>query len=103
MKRIKTCAVCYLLALLLAYGLKTHYSRATSEELGWMLTPTAAAVEHLSGLEFERELGDTITLRRHPVEADNQWSRLWWLTPWGWGLAGGELVRIIAFYVGSSR
>ena len=56
-----------------------------------------------AGLEFERELGDTITLRRHPVEADNQWSRLWWLTPWGWGLAGGELVRIIAFYVGSSR
>lgn len=58
MKRIKTCAVCYLLALLLAYGLKTHYSRATSEELGWMLTPTAAAVEHLSGLEFERERGE---------------------------------------------
>lgn len=60
MKRILKgkCAACYLLALLLAYGLKTHYSRATSEELGWMLTPTAAAVEHLSGLDFERERGE---------------------------------------------
>lgn len=56
-----------------------------------------------AGLEFAKELGSDIDLRRHPVPTDSQWSRFWWLTPWGWGLAIGELVRITVFYIGGSR
>ena len=56
-----------------------------------------------AGLEFERELGDTIGLRRHPVKSDSQWSPLWFFTPWGWNLALGELLRIALFYIGASR
>ncbi|HKY07622.1 MAG TPA: exosortase K [Candidatus Binatia bacterium] len=39
----------------LAVGLKIHYSRAGSEELGWILRPTAALVEQISGIPFEKE------------------------------------------------
>jgi exosortase K len=47
----------YLLTLLLAFGLKYHYSRASSEDLDWILRPTAGVVEWLSGVEFQEEIG----------------------------------------------
>jgi exosortase K len=47
----------YSIALLLAYGLKAHYSHATSDNLDWILWPTARLVSWLSGLEFIREAG----------------------------------------------
>lgn len=56
-----------------------------------------------ASLEFASQLGDGIDLRRHPALKDNQWSGLWWLTPWGWWIAIGELVKIGVFYVGGSR
>lgn len=56
-----------------------------------------------AGLEFDHEFNGDITLRRHPVASDNQWGPLWWLTPWGWMLALGELSRILVFYIGASR
>ena len=40
-----------------ALALKTHYSRAESGELVWILAPTAAAVECLSGISFTYETG----------------------------------------------
>jgi exosortase K len=49
--------VFYLLALLIAYGLKYHYSRATSADLAWILSPTAALVAQLSGVAFTPEAG----------------------------------------------
>jgi exosortase K len=36
-------------ALLAAYGLKLHYSRASAEDLAWILAPTARAVGWLRG------------------------------------------------------
>jgi exosortase K len=44
------------LTLLAGYGLKRFYSQATADELDWLLAPTAALVEALSGHDFEREL-----------------------------------------------
>lgn len=44
-----------LLTGLSAYGLKRHYSRATPDELAWVLAPTAALVELASGATFSRE------------------------------------------------
>lgn len=46
----------YLLpALFFAVGLKYHYSEAGSEELAWILRPTAWLVELLTGIPFEKE------------------------------------------------
>jgi exosortase K len=44
-----------LLALFFAVGLKYHYSKAGSEDLAWILRPTAALVEQISGIPFEEE------------------------------------------------
>lgn len=53
-------------------------------------------------LEFSAQLPD-IKILSHPVASDKQWSVMWWLTPWGWWLALGELLRIGLFAIGGSR
>jgi exosortase K len=45
----------YLFTILLAVGLKYHYSTATSDGLAWILGPTAGVVELLTGIEFQPE------------------------------------------------
>jgi exosortase K len=42
----------YLVALLVAWGLKAHYSTADGEQLRWILAPTAAGVTLLTGIRF---------------------------------------------------
>lgn len=56
-----------------------------------------------ASLEFKALAGDGITVVNHPTPDDPDWSRVWWLTPRGWWLAGGELVKIIAFHTGQSQ
>ena len=46
----------YALTLLIAYGLKYHYSHAGSDDLIWMLRLTAFLVESISNIHFEREI-----------------------------------------------
>ena len=58
---------CYCFALLAAYGLKAHYSRATSDGLDWILRPTTALVERVSGLEFEYERGEGYLSRERRI------------------------------------
>jgi len=48
-------SIYYFLILFTAWGLKYHYSRAGSEELVWVLAPTAGLVELISGIQFESE------------------------------------------------
>jgi len=45
----------YFVILLTAWGLKYHYSCAGSEELAWILAPTAGLVEFVSGIQFTNE------------------------------------------------
>lgn len=45
------------MALCVAYGLKSYYSKATAEELDWILRPTALLVQYLSGLDFTAQAG----------------------------------------------
>ena len=56
-----------------------------------------------ASLEFSSQLGPSFEIRRHPSSTDKQWGTLWWLTPWGWWLAIGELVKIGVFHAGGSR
>ncbi len=46
---------CYILVMLIALGLKYHYSKAGSDDLIWILAPTANLVELTGGLPFEYE------------------------------------------------
>jgi exosortase K len=50
-------AIFYMFALIIAFGLKYHYSRTGSDDLIWILGPTAGLVEHISGIPFESEAG----------------------------------------------
>ncbi len=50
-------------------------------------------------LEFEKR-AEGIQVRSYPVSQDKDWGWYWWVTPRGWWLAGGELVKIGAFYAG---
>ena len=79
--------------------------RSQLEQLGIddIILVTSGYHMRRAGLEFAGELGSDITIRRHPVPRDKQWSEIWWMTPWGWWLAVGELAKIGLFYVGGSR
>jgi len=56
-----------------------------------------------ASLEFRVLAGNGITIVNRPIPKDPDWSVVWWATPRGWGVAIGELVKIIAFYAGESR
>jgi uncharacterized SAM-binding protein YcdF (DUF218 family) len=64
-----------------------------------MILVTSAYHQRRTSLEFGQLFKNT-EIRNHPVGNDKQWSGWWWLTPTGWYLAIGELVRIIMFYLG---
>lgn len=62
---------------------------------------TSGYHQRRASLEFNKLAGDVL-IRNYPVTQDSDWSWIWWATPRGWWLAGGELVKIIAFYLGAT-
>lgn len=64
---------------------------------------TSSYHQRRAALEFKERTKGMVKIVNHPVANDNQWSQLWWLTPIGWWLAIGELFKITAFYLGSTR
>lgn len=54
-RQFTTNTLFYTLALLAAFGLKSHYSRAGADDLAWVLAPTAALTEIITGDVYERE------------------------------------------------
>lgn len=60
---------------------------------------TSAYHQRRAYLEFTK-FNPGVSVRNSPVPQDDQWSGLWWLTPLGWWLALGELVKIVGFYFG---
>lgn len=63
---------------------------------------TSGYHQRRASLEFRSLAGDEVLILNHPTN-DKDWNMWWWLTPRGWWLAGGELVKIIAFYIGVGR
>lgn len=59
---------------------------------------TSGYHQRRAGLEFSKRASG-VTILNHPVHSDKDWSFWWWITPYGWWLAIGELVKIIVFYV----
>lgn len=62
---------------------------------------TSGYHQRRASLEFNK-LADTVSIRNYPVVQDGDWGWFWWLTPRGWWLSGGELVKIVAFYLGAT-
>lgn len=60
---------------------------------------TSAYHQKRASLEFQKRAGSDLAIANHPVAHDKQWHQNWYLTPIGWWLATGELVKIIGFYV----
>ena len=73
------------------------------EERGFsdVILVTSGYHQRRASLEFNK-IADSVTIRNYPVMHDQDWSWYWWATPRGWWLAGGEVVKIIAFYFGVS-
>jgi len=62
---------------------------------------TSGYHQRRASLEFNKRT-DNVVIRNYPVISDKDWSWFWWVTPRGWWLAGGEIVKIVAFYFGVS-
>jgi uncharacterized SAM-binding protein YcdF (DUF218 family) len=62
---------------------------------------TSGYHQRRASLEFNKQ-AETVNIRNYPVTEDNDWGWFWWATPRGWWLAGGELVKIIAYYLGAT-
>jgi len=57
----------YLLLLLFAFALKYHYSHASSDNLAWVLSPTASLVVSVTDLRFVYEAHTGYVSREHSV------------------------------------
>lgn len=65
---------------------------------------TSAYHQRRASIEFKRNVGTSdVKILNSPLLRDNQWSEWWWLTPTGWWLATGELVKILLTYIGVSQ
>lgn len=70
-------------------------------DLDNVILVTSGYHQRRASLEFNK-LAEDATIRNYPVVNDQDWSWFWWATPRGWWLAGGEVVKIIAFHFGVS-
>jgi len=80
---------------------KTHEIFAKNNFSKVMLV-TSGYHQRRSTLEFHKSNSD-VTVLSHPLLNDKDWSAFWWVTPRGWWLAGGEIAKIMAFYIQGAR
>lgn len=80
-------------------ALNTH-AIFTNNNFDTVILVTSGYHQRRSELEFKKE-NTNITVLDHPLLVDKDWSFWWWLTPRGWWLAGGEIAKIVFFYVGA--
>lgn len=68
-----------------------------------IIVVTSPYHQRRAGLEFQKLTNSARQVRNHPAANDPDWSMWWWLTPRGWWLAGGELLKVGAVQSGNSR
>ncbi|MBU3947156.1 MAG: exosortase K [Proteobacteria bacterium] len=59
--------VFFAIALVIAFGLKYHYSHADANDLVWILAPTAGLVEMVLPVDFELEKDQGFICRKHSI------------------------------------
>lgn len=74
-----------------------------SQNFKRVILVTSAYHQRRASIEFRHNTPGGVEVVNSPVRRDRQWSPLWWITPTGWWLAGGELVKIVLVYVGAPR
>ena len=68
-----------------------------------IIVVTSPYHQRRAGIEFSTIAGNDVLVLNHPASNDPDWGWFWWLTPRGWWLAVGELVKIGATHAGESR
>ena len=68
-----------------------------------LIIVTSPYHQRRAGLEFKRIAGDNALILNHPATNDPDWQWYWWLTPRGWWLAVGELIKVTATHAGESQ
>lgn len=63
-----------------------------------IILTTSGYHQKRANLEFQRNT-DNVTVLNYPVTRGSDWSFWWWVTPRGWWLAGGEIVKIVIFHI----
>lgn len=74
-----------------------HNTASVVQKMGLkrVILVTSAYHQRRASIEFSKSLGSDVVIVNHPVANDSQWSSWWWLTPYGWALGIGELIRIL--------
>ncbi|MDB5177814.1 MAG: hypothetical protein JWO61_197 [Candidatus Saccharibacteria bacterium] len=73
-----------------------------THDINSVILVTSGYHQRRASLEFHNKLDTGVTVRNSPT-FDKDWNWYWWVTPRGWWLAGGEFVKIIAFYLGTDQ
>lgn len=87
----------------------THQNAGNAEQLfkerdiNQIIVVTSPYHQRRAGLEFQKLTDSSRQVRNHPATDDPDWSMWWWLTPRGWWLAVGEMVKIGAVQSGNSQ
>lgn len=69
-------------------------------QLQRIILVTSAYHQRRASLEFGKKTENTpLEVVNHPVPYDKQWTKMWYLTPSGWWLVMGELVKVVGFYI----
>jgi len=74
----------------------------TSRGVKKIILVTSGYHQRRASLEFHHMLGSAVIVQNSPT-TDKDWDWWWWLTPRGWWLAGGEFVKVVAFYLGAHQ
>lgn len=59
---------------------------------------TSGYHQRRASLEFTKRIND-VKILNHPVPSDKDWNSYWYISPWGWWLAGSEMIKIVVFYI----
>lgn len=68
-----------------------------------LIVVTSPYHQRRAGLEFTMNMPAGAVVLNHPAPGDPDWPLLWWLTPRGWWLAIGEVIKIGATHAGQSQ
>lgn len=91
------------------YALNTQQNAENTQsivaehDLKTVILVTSGYHQRRASLEFKKEADAGVKVLNWPVKSDKDWNTFWWVTPRGWWLAGGELVKVVAFYIGAGR
>ena len=80
---------------------KLTYQVLKNKNINRVILVTSAYHQRRASIEFNRNYSKDIEIINAPLKEDKHWSKYWWLTPRGWSLATGEIVKIISIYTGA--